>query len=287
MTWRDRGLALVSRGVVKQVLRLPLPWSIHRQAFRLTAPTLPLPGVDYGSEDIAGVPCEVVTPPNPEGTLLWLHGGGFVLGSARSYSGMAAALARLSGYRIVLPNYRLAPEHPYPAAPDDCLAVARRLAVDGPFALGGDSAGGCLAVVTLADLLRDGTAPTCMILASPAGDLDPARAVPTASNELLFPLSVLYRVVAAYVGTADPRDPRVSPVHGEYAGGPPTLFQCAKGELLETDTDALADRLRAGGARVEVEKTEGVPHVWQLFAGRTPKADRAIARMADFLRAHP
>lgn len=287
MTWRDRALALSSRAVVKQLLRLPLPWTLHRQAFRLFAPSLPLPGLDYAQVEIAGVPCGVLTPPEPTGTLLWLHGGGFVLGTDRAYLNLCGALARLTGRRVILPNYRLAPEHAFPAAPDDCIAVARAVAKDGPFALAGDSAGGCLALVTLADLLRDGTPPTHLLLASPVVDLDPARPVPDTSGELLFPLSVLYRVGADYAGHADASDPRVSPIHAEFPGAPATLIQCAKGEVLEGDSDAIADRLRAGGASVEVQKTGGVPHVWQLFAGRTPKADAAVARMATFLGARP
>ncbi|SDY90751.1 Acetyl esterase/lipase [Jannaschia faecimaris] len=284
MTWRDKVLALTSRAIVKQVLRLPLPWSVHRQAFRLVAPPLPVRGATFGMKDIAGVPCGMVTPTVVEGTLLWLHGGGFVLGSARSYVGLAAALARQSGYRVILPNYRLAPKHPFPAAPDDCLAVARVVASEGPFALGGDSAGGCLATVILSDLLRDGTPPRRLILASPVVDLDPERAVPDMSGELLFPLSILYRVARDYTRHADPKDPRVSPIYANVTGAPPTLIQCARGELLEGDTDALAARLRDGGADVTVQKTSGVPHVWQIFVDRTPKADRAVRRMADFLR---
>lgn len=287
MTWRDRGLAMISRRVVRPVLRLPLPWAIHRQAFRLVAPRLPLRDVTYEKTVIAGVPCGIVTPPDPVGTLLWLHGGGFVMGSDRSYLGLAAALARASGRRIILPNYRLAPEHPFPAGPDDCVAVARAVADDGPFALAGDSAGGCLAAVTLADLLARGTSPTHVILASPVVDLDAGRAVPDMSREILFPLSVLYRVGRDYAGAADPQDPRVSPVRGTFPGAPPTLIQCAAGEALEGDSDAIAARLREGGAEVTVEKTEGVPHVWQLFVGKTPKADAAVARMAAFLRGAP
>lgn len=283
MTWRDRALALVSRGVVKQVLRLPLPWSVHRRALDLFAPPLPLPGLDYARTEIAGVPCGIVTPPKVRGTLLWLHGGGFVLGTDRAYLNLCGALARAAGLRVILPNYRLAPEHPFPAGPEDCRAVARAVAAKGPFSLAGDSAGGCLALVTLADLLRDGTPPTHLLLASPAVDLDPDRPIPDMRGERLFPLSLLYRVGRDYAGHADPKDPRVSPIHAEFPGAPPTLIQCAKGEVLEGDTDAIADRLRAGGAPVEVQKTCGVPHVWQLFAGRTPKADRAVARMAAFL----
>ncbi len=286
MSWRDAALALASRGVVKPLLSLPLPWHLHRRAMRASEAGRRRDD-GFAMTQIAGVPCGVVTPEAPVGTLLWLHGGGFVLGSARGYLRLASAIARLSGHRVILPEYRLAPEHPFPAAPDDCLAVARAVAARGPFALGGDSAGGCLAAVVLADLLRDGMGPTRMILASPAGDIDAARAVPDTRGELLFPVSMLTRIARDYAGAADPRDPRLSPVHGAFPGAPPTLIQCARGEVLEADAEAIAERLRIGGGTVDMEKTEGVPHGWHLFVGLTPKADGAVARIAHFLAADP
>lgn len=285
MSWRDAALVLASRSVVKPILSLPIPWSLHRRGLRIAEMFYRGRGVRFETTRIAGVPCGIVTPARADGTLLWLHGGGFVLGTARSYIGLASALARLSGRRVVLPEYRLAPEHPFPAAPDDCLAVARALAAQGPFALGGDSAGGCLAAVVLADLLAEGTTPSHLVLTSPAVDLDPSRTAPAGSVEILLSVPALLRFARAYSHGADPTDPRLSPVHAAYPGAPPTLIQCARGEVLEGDADALAARLRAGGARVEVHKTDGVPHGWQLFVGHTPKADRAVADMAAFLSA--
>lgn len=285
MSWRDRALVVVCRGIVKPALTLPLPWALHRQAFRLVMPRAPrADGVTVTTRIIAGVPCHVFSPTDAAGSLLWLHGGGFVLGSARSYALFALALAQRSGRRVIMPDYRLAPEHPFPAGPDDCIAVARELMKEGPFALGGDSAGGTLALTTLADLLSDGTPPERVILASPAVDLDPARPIPDARGEMIFPIALLHRVAREYAGDADPKDPRVSPIHAAFDSAPPILIQCASGEVLEADSDAIARRLIDAGAHVEVQKTEGVPHVWQLFVGRTPKADRAVDAMATFLR---
>ena len=221
---------------------------------------------------------------NATGSLLWLHGGGFVLGSAHSYARLALALAQRSGRRVILPEYRLAPEHPFPAGPDDCIAVARDLIAEGPLALGGDSAGGTLALTTLADLLADGTPPERVVLVSPAVDLDPSRQTPDTRGEMIFPLALLHRVARDYVGCADPRNPRVSPIHAVFDNSPPVLIQCATGEVLEADTDAIAEHLVRAGVSVEVQKTDGVPHVWQLFVGRTPKADHAVDAMAAFLR---
>ncbi len=97
-------------------------------------------------------------------------------------------------------------------------------------------------------------------------------------------MALLHRVARDYVGCADPRDPRVSPIHAVFDNSPPVLIQCATGEVLEADTDAIAKHLIRAGVSVEVQKTDGVPHVWQLFVGRTPKADRAVDAMAAFLR---
>lgn len=285
MSWRDRALVVICRGIVKPALTLPLPWALHRHAVRLLTPRTPqLDGMTVTRRTIAGIPCHVFAPMDAAGSLLWLHGGGFVLGSARSYARLALALAQRSGRRVILPEYRLAPEHPFPAGPDDCIAVARELIAEGPLALGGDSAGGTLALTTLADLLADGTPPERVVLVSPAVDLDPSRPTPDIRGEMIFPLALLHRVARDYVGCADPRDPRVSPIHAVFDNSPPVLIQCATGEVLEADTDAIAEHLVRAGVSVEVQKTDGVPHVWQLFVGRTPKADSAVDAMAAFLR---
>jgi len=285
MSWRDRALVVICRGIVKPALTLPLPWALHRHAVRLLTPRTPqIDGVTVTKRTIAGVPCHIFAPVNATGSLLWLHGGGFVLGSAHSYARLALALAQRSGRRVILPEYRLAPEHPFPAGPDDCIAVARELIAAGPLALGGDSAGGTLALTTLADLLADGTPPERVVLVSPAVDLDPSRPTPDTRGEMIFPLALLHRVAREYAGCADPRDPRVSPIHAVFDKSPPVLIQCATGEVLEADTDAIAKHLIRAGVSVDVQKTDGVPHVWQLFVGRTPKADSAVDAMAAFLR---
>ena len=107
------------------------------------------------------------------------------------------------------------------------------------------------------------------------------------ANDLIFPVSILRRIGRDYGGGHDPGDPRLSPVRADFTGAPPTLIQCAKGELLEGDSAAIAARLREAGADVTFERWSGVPHVWHFMAGSAPVADRAIARMADFAQALP
>ncbi|CTQ32907.1 alpha/beta hydrolase [Jannaschia rubra] len=284
MTWRDRALVALCRRLVKPALAVPVPWPVLRQAFHLVAP--PTSGdcdVRMDRSDIAGVSCGVFTPRDAEGILVWLHGGGFILGSSRSYAGLARALARRTGRRVIVPDYRLAPENPFPAGHDDCIAVVRGIAAGGPFALGGDSAGGTLALTTLAALLPERAGPERLILASPAVDLNPGRPAPDGRDDILFPIATLRRIARTYVAENDPSDPRISPIHARFDGAPPVLIQCAEGEILEEDADLIAERLRSFGAAVEMQKTGGVPHVWQLFADRTPKADSAVAAMAEFL----
>ena len=285
MTWRDGAVLAACRWGLRPALALPVPWTWHRRAMALVAPRRATrQDVRVETAAIAGIPARVFAPPAPRGTLLWLHGGGFVLGSSQTYAPLAATLAHLTGRRVIVPDYRLAPEHPFPAAPDDCLAVARAVAAEGPFALGGDSAGGTLALATLATLLADGTPPERLILVSPAVDLDPARPMPPDRREALLPVGMLRRVQRDYIGPADPRDPRLSPIHARFDGAPPALIQCARGELLEHDAEAIADRLRAAGTAVALEPESGVPHTWHLFTGLSPKADAALARIAEFLR---
>jgi acetyl esterase/lipase len=277
---------MAARWGVRPVLALPLPWRVLRRTIELATPPVRLRSPCAEAwEEVAGLPCLTVTPPRPRGTVLWLHGGGFVIGSPRSYRRLAHRLARRSRARIVLPRYRLAPEHPFPAALEDAVAAAIETASRGPFWLGGDSAGGNLALGACAELLARGLRPRGLVLASPAPDLDVARDLPEDCDEMLLPLGMLRRVVADYLGNADPTDPRASPLRAAFPDPPPTLIQCAAGEVLEPDIDALAAHLRAQGGLVRVEKARGLPHDYQLLAGFAPAADRAVDRMAAFLRA--
>lgn len=284
LTWRDRMLAATTRHLLRPLLALPIPWGVHRLGFDLLSPRPPARALlPETSARIAGVPAIVVAPDAAGGTLLWLHGGGFVLGSPRGYRALAHGLARRTGMRVVMPAYRKAPENPFPAGLEDALAVAGALAAKGPYALGGDSAGGTLALAACAELLGDGKGPERMALASPAADLDPNRPSRPGVDEMLLAEPLVRRMVTDYVGTADPGDPRVSPIHADFTGAPPTFLQVAEAELLEWDADAIAEKLARAGAEVQVEKVAGVPHDFQMFADRVPAASAAVDRMADFL----
>ena len=281
--WRDRALAFSAWAFAKPALAAPLPWTLYRRAVGLAVRDAPPAGLRVTWERIGPHGARVADPGPGAPTVLWFHGGCFTLGSPRTHARLTDPIAR-TGLRMVVPTYRLAPEHPFPAAYEDCLAAARQVAAEGPFLMGGDSAGGTLAASVLAQLLSDGVTPERVALIAPAADLDPGRPEPAAARDLVLSKPLLRRVGRAYVRDADPADPRLSPAHARFEGCPPALLHCTRGELLEEDTEALARAMRAGGAAVTVEKARDLPHAWHIAAGRAPVADAALARIGRFLR---
>ncbi|MBM2577693.1 alpha/beta hydrolase [Jannaschia sp. Os4] len=284
LTWRDRMVAGLADRVAEPLLRRPLPVAAMRAAFALATPLRAPKGAAVEWQDVGGVQARVLTPPDARGDLLWCHGGAFVAGSPRSHARLTDLVAMASGLRVTTPAYRLAPEHPFPAAYEDCLAAAHAMAARGPFALAGDSAGATLAASVCAQLCADGTPPARMALICPAGRLDAARPDPADADPMFLSRPLLERLLALYAPGADPTDPRLSPVHADFPGAPPTLIHVADGELLEEDSDALAAQLRAGGADVRIRRVRGLPHAWHLAAGIAPAADRALDGIAAFLR---
>lgn len=280
----DRMRAVRALWVERTLLALPLPVTVPRRLFEAQARLLPrVTGVDVEWRRIAGVPCRVARPRDrhPRGRLLYVHGGGFVMGSPRTHAPLTDRLARDAGLEVVAPRYPLAPEAPFPAAVDACRAVARALPPGAH--LGGDSAGGGLALAVLQDLLAAGRPPATVVLISPVARLDPARTPPRDHRELLLPEAFLRRCVAAYAPGVAPDDPRLSPIHGRYPGCPPVHLELSAGEILEGDGLALAALLRGHGAPVDVVRAPGVPHVFHLSAGASPAADAGVARLVRAL----
>ncbi|MFO6463119.1 alpha/beta hydrolase [Jannaschia sp. KMU-145] len=267
--------------IERPLLALPVPWTVQRRAFALTLPIITERlGLRAEWRDLGGIPARVTLPEAASGRILYLHGGGFVMGSPDGYAGFAGHLARATGMEVWVPRYRLAPEHPWPAAPDDTRRAAR--AMPGPFHLAGDSAGGTLALVVLQDMLARGTAPQSVTLISPGTDLRPDRQ-PASHRELLFSEDTLRRFQRAYVAGADATDPTVSPVFGSYRGAPRTLIEIAEGEFLESDARRLAKGMQADGVAVALHAQPGVPHDYHIFAGRSAAADRALVRIAGHI----
>jgi monoterpene epsilon-lactone hydrolase len=241
-----------------------------------------------------GVPAHWLAAPgtDPGRVLLFLHGGGFQFGSLRSDGELAARLGRASGMRVLFPEYRLAPEHPFPAAIDDVRAVWRWLRGDqglspASLAVSGDSAGGGLAVSLLVATRDAGEAqPAAAVLLSPTVDLTSSGASMTERvQEDPFSTPALLRQLAAdYLAGADPRTPLASPLFAALTGLPPLLILVGTADLLLSDSQRLAAAAARAGGDVDLEVGRGLPHVYPIMLG-TPEAAEATDRIGKFLRA--
>ena len=241
-----------------------------------------------------GVPAHWLAAPgtDPGRVLLFLHGGGYELGSVRSDGELAARLGRASGMRVLFPEYRLAPEHPFPAAIDDALAAWRWLRTGQDLsarslAVAGDSAGGGLAVALLVATRDAGQAlPAAAVLMSPTVDLTSSGASMTerAGQDPISTPALLRQFAADYLAGADPKTPLASPLFAALSGLPPLLIQVGTADLLLSDSERLATAAADAGADVTLQIGEGLPHVYQLLLG-TPEAAEATGQIGTFLRA--
>jgi len=241
-----------------------------------------------------GVPAHWLTAPGADAgrVLLFLHGGGFELGSLRSDGELAARLGRASGMRVLFPEYRLAPEHPFPAAINDVLAAWRWLRSDQglsarSIAVAGDSAGGGLAVALLVATRDAGEAlPAAATLMSPTVDLTNSGASMTERvDQDPFSTPALLRQLASdYLAGADPKTPLASPLFASLSGLPPLLILVGTADLLLSDSERLAAAATEAGVDVTLEVGEGLPHVYPIMLG-TPEAAEATEQVGKFLRA--
>lgn len=226
------------------------------------------------------------------GSLLYLHGGAWCLHLPRIYARFAAILSELTGMRVLLPEYRLAPEHRFPAGVDDCFAVYRWLIDQGhrerPLAVAGDSAGGSLTLVTLMRA-RDALLPLpdCAVLLSLSTDL--TLAGPSvrynAEADPIFSPAAVDLLPDQYCPGQDPRNPLLSPLHGQWHGLPPLLFHAGSTEMLLDDSVRAHDRATQAGVAAEIEVQLGVPHVWHVMTF-LPEAKQATLAVADFITRH-
>ncbi|MFP3869404.1 MAG: alpha/beta hydrolase [Syntrophobacteria bacterium] len=247
--------------------------------------------------EAGGVPCEWLRDPRGDSDrrLLYLHGGGYVAGGLASHRPLAAWIAGASGCSVLLADYRLAPEHVFPAAVEDALACFRWMAEHGPEAKGsavktviaGDSAGGGLTLATLMALREAGdelpaasvTLSAWTDLALTGGSLESKAGVdPVVSPGMMRGLA------AAYLGEADPRTSLASPLYGDLTGLPPLLIQVGEAEVLLDDSIRLAQRARNAGVQVSLEVWPEMFHVWQGFAPLFPEGQQAIDRIGEFVR---
>jgi monoterpene epsilon-lactone hydrolase len=232
----------------------------------------------------------VVAPAAGSRTILYLHGGGYVSCSPATHRPIIAALARGTPAQVFAPNYRLAPEHPYPAALDDAERAYEWLLSLGippkAIAVAGDSAGGGLTLALLMRLRDQGTAlPACAVLFSPWTDL----AGTGASRQLNDGKDAMFRpenvpaFAACYAPPAAWRDAGVSPVYGRLDGLPPLHFQVGSQELLRDDAVRVHEGVLSSGGTSELVSYEGVFHVWQMLDGLVPESGEALAWACAFV----
>jgi epsilon-lactone hydrolase len=228
---------------------------------------------------------------SPDRAVLYFHGGAYCLGSIATHRALVGNLARASATRVASLEYRLAPEHPFPAAVDDAVSAYRALLVAGAspsrVALAGDSAGGGLAAATLLALRDAGDPlPACAVLLSPWLDLScsgESMRTRLEQDPVIRP-APLRSLAEAYLCGAGARDPLASPVYGDLRGLPPLLVQVGTAETLLDDSTRFADRARASGVDVALEVWDDMIHVWHAFSPLLPEADRAINAIGDYLR---
>ncbi len=261
--------------------------AIRRAFDRETFPSPP--GVDFTPGELGGVAGEWAEGrdgPAERPTLLYLHGGGFIACSARMYRPITGHFAR-AGFRVFAPDYRLAPEDPFPAGVEDCAAAWRALVARGPAVIAGDSAGGNLSLATMVEARRLGLPlPAAAALFSPATDLvgrSPSFRT-NARADAMFRPEALTRLVPAYLDGADPADPRASPIEADLLGFPPLMIHVGTREILRDDSLRLAEKARAAGVSVSLTQFPVVPHAWQLAERFLPEAQASLTEAAVFLR---
>ena len=231
--------------------------------------------------------------PDRRKVILFLHGGAYLAGSPATHKHLAAALAGAAGVRAVLPDYRLAPEHPFPASVEDALAAYRHLLAagyaPGEIALAGDSAGGGLVFALMQKLQSKALPmPACAVAFSPWADLTgTAKSLRTnALRDVMLPAERLDEVVGYYLNGHDRADPLASPALGQWNAPPPVLITASRSEILHDDAVRMAESLRASGGNVQLEIWKNLPHAWQVFTGRLAQADQSIASAGAFIARH-
>ena len=252
----------------------------------------PPEGTTVETVDAGGVLAEWVIAEgvDPERVILYVHGGGYVIGSLNTHRPLVARLSAASDARVLSVDYRLAPEHPYPAAVDDAVAAYRWVLAQGvgpaSIAISGDSAGGGLTLATLLALRDAGEPmPAAAVPISPWADLEGTGESITTRVEvdLMCTAEGLKEMADWYAAGQDLRQPYLSPIHADMSGLPPMLIHVGDAEILRDDAVRVAERARADGVDVTLEVWDDMPHVWHAFAGILPEADEAIARIGTWL----
>ena len=266
-----------------------------RAAMEAGAAATPVPdGVTFTAADAGGVPAEWhdAEGVRQDRVLVYYHGGGYCMGSLDTHRGHTARISKLADLRVLAVDYRLAPEHPHPAAVEDAVAAYRFVLDQGiapeRVALAGDSAGGGLTLATLLALRDRGVPlPACGVGISAWTDMTASGdSIKTKADEdpMLGDITALHMMVDAYVGPeGDKKAPLASPVFADLTGLPPILLQVGTAEVLLDDSTRLAARAQAAGVDVTLKVWEGMFHVWHAFAEMLPEGMEATRELADWV----
>lgn len=256
----------------------------------------PADDLTYATEMADGIPVEWVEAPgaDPQRVVFYLHGGGYVMGSVPSYRAFAGRISRAAAARVLLVDYRLAPEHRFPAAVDDAVAacqwLARREGGLGHVVVGGDSAGGGLALSMMLALRDSGHAlPAAGVCISPSTDLaKTGESIRTRAHlDPLVSVPNTYAHARRYVGDdGDPTHPLASPLYAQLQGLPPLLVMVGTEEILHDDSTRFSEKARAAGVDVTLEIAQDMVHIWPYFAAILPEGQQAIERIGEFVRVH-
>ncbi len=261
---------------------------------RLGARNAPFaPALTREPDPLGGVATEWTRAPHASrGVIFYCHGGGYALGSPRVFRGLAARLATVTLCDVAMIDYRLAPEHPYPAAPDDAIGAYRALLARGidpnSIVIAGDSAGGNLALVTLLRARDEGLSlPCATVLLSPWTDLTGSGASmrTNARHDPVLPAHRLDDAARLYAPHADLAHPDVSPLFADFTGIPPLAIHVGTTEILLDDSQRLAERARHSGVDVELTAWHRMPHVFPMFSDFIPEGRRALGAIGAFIDA--
>lgn len=288
----------MERTAASSIVQAQLPVETRRAQFEAQRALIPLPSdVQVEAITVGSVAAEWVRTPESDEhqVVLYIHGGGFVWGSCASSRLVAATFARVAQARVLVPDYRLAPEHPFPAAPQDCLAAYHWLLGSGVspehLVVVGDSAGGGLVLALLAKLAQEVLPqPAGIVLISPWLDLTLSgdSYIRNAQADFMESRDLLLEMRQSYLGGHDPHSPLVSPLFADVSGLPPLLIYAGSDELLVDDAIRFAERLRQVGGPVELQIGEGFWHTWPITATMRPfpEGTQALEHIGAFVRSH-
>jgi acetyl esterase/lipase len=281
--------------IVPTLLNKPLSVAQRRAWFQRNFGQAPAaPNATIHAQRLDQLPIEVIRTPQSEAAraVMFLHGGAYVLNGLDSCRALGTHLAAACAARVITVDYRLAPEHPFPAAVEDAATAYRWLLQTTPvtqIAFIGDSAGGGLAVATMLALRNEGLPlPAAAVLFSPWVDLELTGESHTFAAQRDYALTApfLREMAAHYAGHNSLRTPLISPIYADLRGLPPLLIQVGRDEILLSDSRTLATHAREAGVSVTLDEWPDVYHVWQYGVGFMPEAQRAVAQAGKFVKQH-